>query len=97
MVDGARVDIPSYRVKPGQTISVREKSNSLVVVKEAIEVNNFVPEYLTFDADKLEATYTRHAERAELPAEINEALIVEFYSLMTKANPVDWLFRLYIK
>ena len=35
MVDGARVDIPSYRVKPGQTISVREKSNSLVVVKEA--------------------------------------------------------------
>lgn len=34
MVDGARVDIPSYRVKPGQTISVREKSNSLVVVKE---------------------------------------------------------------
>lgn len=80
MVDGARVDIPSYRVKPGQTISVREKSNSLVVVKEAIEVNNFVPEYLTFDADKLEATYTRHAERSELAAEINEALIVEFYS-----------------
>src|SRR6476469_3705690 len=80
MVDGARVDIPSYRVKPGQTISVREKSNNLVVVKEAIEVNNFVPEYLTFDADKLEATFTRHAERAELPAEINEALIVEFYS-----------------
>ena len=33
MVDGARVDIPSYRVKPGQTISVREKSNNLVVVK----------------------------------------------------------------
>lgn len=79
-VDGARVDIPSYRVKPNQTISVREKSNSLVVVKEAIEVNNFVPEYLTFDADKLEATYTRHAERSELAAEINEALIVEFYS-----------------
>ncbi|MCT6915905.1 MAG: 30S ribosomal protein S4, partial [Bacillus wiedmannii] len=44
------------------------------------EVNNFVPEYLTFDADKLEATYTRHAERSELAAEINEALIVEFYS-----------------
>ncbi|MEK4571150.1 30S ribosomal protein S4 [Bacillus sp. FSL E2-8868] len=79
-VDGARVDIPSYRVKPNQTISVREKSNSLVVVKEAIEVNNFVPEYLTFDADKLEATYTRHAERSELAAEINEALIVEYYS-----------------
>ncbi|KAA0549082.1 30S ribosomal protein S4 [Bacillus sp. BGMRC 2118] len=79
-VDGGRVDIPSYRVKPGQTISVREKSRNLVAVKEAVEVNNFVPDYLTFDADKLEGTFTRLPERSELPAEINEALIVEFYS-----------------
>ncbi|WP_462411298.1 30S ribosomal protein S4 [Neobacillus sp. Marseille-QA0830] len=80
VVDGARVDIPSYRVSPGQTISVREKSRNLDVVKEAIEVNNFVPDYLTFDADKLEGTFTRLPERSELPAEINETLIVEFYS-----------------
>ncbi|QOR65855.1 30S ribosomal protein S4 [Cytobacillus suaedae] len=80
IVDGSRVDIPSYRVRPGQTISVREKSRNLDIVKEAIEVNNFVPDYLTFDADKLEGTYTRLPERSELPAEINEALIVEFYS-----------------
>ncbi|WP_338750705.1 30S ribosomal protein S4 [Bacillus sp. FJAT-52991] len=79
-VDGQRVDIPSYQVKPGQAISIREKSRSLEIVKEAIEVNNFVPEYLTFDADKLEGTFTRLPERSELPAEINEALIVEFYS-----------------
>ncbi|MCP8967469.1 30S ribosomal protein S4 [Ectobacillus ponti] len=79
-VDGVRVDIPSFRVKPGQTISLRDKSRNLTVVKEALEVNNFVPEYLTFDADKLEATFTRLPERSELPAEINEALIVEFYS-----------------
>ncbi|MFX3661443.1 MAG: 30S ribosomal protein S4 [Ectobacillus sp.] len=79
-VDGNRVDIPSFRVKPGQTIALREKSRNLVVVKEAVEANNFVPEYLTFDADKLEATFTRLPERSELPAEINEALIVEFYS-----------------
>jgi small subunit ribosomal protein S4 len=72
-VDGARVDIPSFRVKTGQTIGVREKSLNLSVVKEALEVNNFVPEYLTFDADKLEATFTRLPERSELPAEINEA------------------------
>ena len=52
LVDGKRVDIPSYRLKPGQTISLREKSQNLDVVKEAIEVNNFVPDYLTFDADK---------------------------------------------
>ena len=80
VVDGSRVDIPSYSVKPGQTIGLREKSRNLDVVKEAIEVNNFVPDYLTFDADKLEGTFTRLPERSELPAEINETLIVEFYS-----------------
>jgi len=80
LVDGNRVDIPSYRVKPGQTISLREKSRNLQVVKEALELNNFVPDYLTVDADKLEGTYTRLPERSELPAEINESLIVEFYS-----------------
>ena len=79
-VDGGRVDIPSYRVAPGQVISLREKSQKLDVVEEAIEVNNFVPEYLTFDEDKREGTYTRFPERSELPSEINEALIVEFYS-----------------
>ncbi len=80
LVDGSRVDIPSYQVKPGQTISLREKSQNLSAVKEAVEVNNFVPEYLTFDAEKLEGSLTRLPERSELPAEINEALIVEFYS-----------------
>ena len=80
VVDGSRVDIPSYRVQPGQTISVREKSRNLDIIKEAVEVNNFVPDFLTFDADKLEGTFTRLPERSELPAEINEALIVEFYS-----------------
>jgi small subunit ribosomal protein S4 len=77
---GARVDIPSFRVKAGQTIGVREKSRNLSTIKESIEVNNFVPEYLTFNADALEGTFTRLPERSELAAEINEALIVEFYS-----------------
>jgi len=80
LVDGRRVDIPSYVVKPGQTIAVREKSRNLQIIKEAIELTNFIPDYLTFDADKMEGTYTRLPERAELPAEINESLIVEFYS-----------------
>ena len=80
LVDGSRVDIPSYRLTPGQTISLREKSRNLEVVKEAVEVNNFVPDFLTFDADALTGTFTRLPERSELPAEINEALIVEFYS-----------------
>ncbi|MFS0673096.1 30S ribosomal protein S4 [Ornithinibacillus sp. 179-J 7C1 HS] len=79
-VDGSRVDIPSFLVKPGQVIGLREKSRNLDIVKEAIEVTNFVPEYLTFDADKLEGTFNRLPERSELPSEITEQLIVEFYS-----------------
>src|SRR5690625_984920 len=79
-VDGKRVDIPSYRVKPSQVIGLREKSRQLDIVNESLEINNFVPEYLTFDEDKREGVYTRLPERSELPVEINEALIVEFYS-----------------
>lgn len=80
LVDGSRVDIPSYRVKPGQTIGLREGSRNLTVVKEALDVNDFTPGYVSFDEEKLEGTYARYPERSELPAEITEALIVEWYS-----------------
>ncbi len=80
VVNNHRVDIPSYRVSLGDVIGVREKSRNLDIVKEAIEVNSFVPDYVTFMEDKLEGTYNRYPERSELPAEITEALIVEFYS-----------------
>ena len=80
LVDGRRVDIPSYRVTPGQVISLREKSSSLVIVKEALEANLFVPEFLTWDANKLTGTFNRLPERSEMPQEIEESLIVEFYS-----------------
>ncbi|MDQ0298550.1 small subunit ribosomal protein S4 [Salibacterium salarium] len=79
-VDGGRVDVPSYRLKPGQTIGLREKSRNLSAVKDALEASSFVPEYLTFDEDKMEGVYSRYPERSELPSEITEALIVEFYS-----------------
>jgi small subunit ribosomal protein S4 len=79
-VNGKRVDIASYRLSPGDVIGVREKSRNLTAVKEAIEVNNFVPDFLTFDENKLEGTFTRLPERSELPAEITEQLIVEYYS-----------------
>ena len=80
LVDGKRVDIPSYHVEVGQVISVREKSQNLDIIKESVEINNFVPEYLDFDADNLKGTFVRFPERSELPAEINEQLIVEYYS-----------------
>ncbi|EUJ33295.1 30S ribosomal protein S4 [Listeria floridensis FSL S10-1187] len=80
LVDGKRVDIPSYQVSIGQVISVREKSAKNSAIAESLEVSSFVPEYVTFDADKLEGSLNRIPERAELAAEINEAFIVEFYS-----------------
>ena len=79
-VDGQRVDIPSYLLKPGQVISVREKSQKLDIIAEAVELSNFTPDYLTFNEDSLEVTFDRLPERSELNAEINEQLIVEYYS-----------------
>ena len=79
-VDGNKVDIPSYRVKPGQTIALRERDKDMVVVKEALEkVVNRV-EFITFDVNKLCGTFVRYPERSELNADINESLIVEFYN-----------------
>src|SRR5699024_5870061 len=71
-VDGRRVDIPSYRVKLNQVIGLREKSKNLDIIKEAIEVNDFVPEYITFDAVKLEGFYSCYHEYSALLAEMNE-------------------------
>ncbi|MDG5787020.1 30S ribosomal protein S4 [Evansella sp. AB-P1] len=79
-VDGGRVDIASYRVQPGQVIGLREKSRNLDIIKDSVEVTDFVPAYLEIDAEKLEGRFSRLPERSELPAEITEQLIVEFYS-----------------
>ncbi|MBN2908771.1 MULTISPECIES: 30S ribosomal protein S4 [Polycladomyces] len=79
-VNGKKVDRPSYQVQVGDVIGLREKSRNLQVVKEALEDRQFLPEYLEFDESKMEGTYKRLPERSELPAEINERMIVEFYS-----------------
>ena len=80
LVDGNKVDIPSYRVKPGQVISVKETSRNLKVIKESLETLHTVPAYVTFDNEKLEGTYVRLPERSELSSEIDESLIVEYYN-----------------
>ena len=80
LVNGKKVDIPSYRVKPGDVISVKESSKDHKAIKEALEAINNTVEFVTFDKNKLEGTYVRLPERSELSSDINEALIVEFYS-----------------
>lgn len=79
-VDGKRVDIPSYEVKPGQEISIREKSKDLVIIKDSIEGTVGRPSFVSFDVDNLKGSLTRLPERSELEPEIDEALIVEFYN-----------------
>ena len=79
-VDGNKVDIPSYRVKPGSVIAVKESDKDMKVIKEALERVTSRVEFVTFDENKLSGTYVRLPERQELNADINEALIVEFYN-----------------
>lgn len=80
LVDGKKVDIPSFTVKPGQTIGIKEGSKNHKAIKEALENRVHIPEYVTFDEGKMEGTYVRLPERNELNQEINESLIVEFYN-----------------
>ena len=80
LVNGKKVDIPSYCTKPGDVISVKEASKDHKAIKEDLESINSRVEYVTFDDKKLEGTYVRYPERSELSSDINEALIVEFYS-----------------
>ena len=79
-VDGNKVNIPSYRVKPGSVIAVKEADKDMKVVKEALERVTSRVEFVTFDENKLSGTYVRFPERQELNADINESLIVEFYN-----------------
>jgi len=79
-VDGKRVDIPSYEVKVGQVISVRDKSKKLTVITGAVEAVVSRPNFVQFDADKLEGSLIRLPEREELEADIDESLIVEYYN-----------------
>ena len=80
LVDGKKVDIPSYRVKVGSTISLKDNSKDMKVVKESLEKIVSRVEFVTFDENKLEGVYVRMPERGELNADIDESLIVEFYN-----------------
>ena len=79
-INGSKVDIPSYLVKPGQEISVKESSRNLEIIKNAVENMVSRKEYVAFDANKLAGSLVRLPERDEFLTEIHENLIVEFYN-----------------
>lgn len=79
-VNGIKVDIPSYTVKPGDVIAVKEQSLDHPAIKAAVEATLNRPAYVEFDANKLTGKYLRFPDRSELNPDINEALIVEYYN-----------------
>ena len=79
-VDGKKVDIPSYIVKPGQTIALKEQSKDLKVVKDSLAKVLKRAEFVKFNDKDNSGVYVRVPARSELNPEINEALVVEFYN-----------------
>ncbi len=80
MVNGKKVNIPSYQVKPGDVITVKESSKGHKALLESLEKVNKTSEYVEFDKKKLQGTYLRYPQRSELSADIKESMIVEFYN-----------------
>jgi len=80
-VNGEVVNIPSYLLKPGDKVSVREKSKSLEVITEALRSGRASKySWLTWNDDTMEGEFTNYPERSEIPENIKEQLIVELYS-----------------
>lgn len=81
-VNGQPVNIPSYQVAPGSVIAVREKAKNQVRIQAALELaqQQGIVSWLEVDAKKMQGTFKAVPDRADLPAEINEHLIVELYS-----------------
>ena len=74
------VNIPSYQLKPGDIIGVREKSKSLQIITTALDNNSSVYEWLTWNNDTLKGTFVSIPQRLQIPENIKEQLIVELYS-----------------
>ena len=79
-VDGKKVDIPSFIVKPGQKISVKETSRKFVIIQDALAALVSRKEYVTFDESTMTGEYLRLPERSEFLPDIKENLIVEYYN-----------------
>jgi len=79
-VNGGILNIPSYQVKVGDVIGVREKSKSLEIVVNSLSANSAVYEWMTFNNETKEGTYVSVPQRLQIPETINEQFIVELYS-----------------
>jgi small subunit ribosomal protein S4 len=79
-VNGEIVNIPSYQLKAGDVVAVREKSKSLEAIQSSLANSSSVFEWITFNNDTKQGTYVSVPERLQIPENINEQFIVELYS-----------------
>jgi small subunit ribosomal protein S4 len=79
-VNGELVNIPSYSLKAGEVVGVREKSKSLQNIQDSLAANSAVYEWITWNNAKMEGTFVSVPERLQIPENIKEQLIVELYS-----------------
>ncbi|MFK5973220.1 MAG: 30S ribosomal protein S4 [Flavobacteriaceae bacterium] len=79
-VNGELVNIPSYSLKPGDVVGVREKSKSLLNIQDALSSSSSVYEWITWNTEKMEGAFVSVPERMQIPENIKEQLIVELYS-----------------
>lgn len=79
-VNGNIVNIPSYTLRAGDVVGVREKSKSLSVIENSLAANSNVYEWITWNTEKLEGTFVSVPKRIQIPENIKEQLIVELYS-----------------
>jgi len=82
LVNGKAVNIPSYMAKAGDVIEVREKSKSQLRIQDSLRLAEGAgfPEWVQVDPAQMKGTFTRVPDRGDLPAELNEQLVVELYA-----------------
>lgn len=79
-VNGAKVTVPTYQVKAGDVIQVRERSKTIETIHSALKNARDIPDWLSVDKVKLEGTVVRVPDRASMPVNVQEQLAVELYS-----------------
>jgi small subunit ribosomal protein S4 len=81
LVNGKKVDIPSFQVKPGDVITVKEKSRDLLIIQHSVDTQDrVVPDWIGVEPGDRKVVVNDHPRRDQIDTAINEQLIVELYS-----------------
>ena len=81
LINGKKVDIPSYQVRPGEVITIKDRSKELIVIQHSVDTQDrVVPDWMSVDTDERKITINDRPRRDQIDTDINEQLIVELYS-----------------